>query len=121
MSSSVRRLKRRFERENRHREMQELYAHVDRVNLRQKEELRQEYMAMAKDEDAKAMAIAMYYLFGLNLHKLYGFGQQRLLRLFDAVDTELGEWKRGEVEVEDLHRRMVEELDIDVQINHMEG
>lgn len=116
----LRSLKRKFERENRHRSMAELYAHVDRVNEKQKKELWEEYKELSKDEDAKAMSIAMYYLFGLNLHRLFGFGQQRLLRLFAAVDEELGTWNRGEVEVEDLHQRLVNELGIDVQINHRE-
>ena len=67
-------------------------------------------------EDAVNSSMAMYYLFGVHLHRIYGFGQQRLLRLFDAVDKSLGEWGgSGEKKsLDDLRAELKREVDIDI-------
>lgn len=67
------------------------------------------------------MTIAMYYLFGIQLHKLFGFGGQRCLRLFDAVDQELGTWRRGEIRVEDLRKELFDAIGIDLRLDDSEG
>lgn len=121
MSSLTRKLKRKFERDTRRREMKDLYAHVDRVSLETEAELRREYQEARITEDAKNMTIAMYYLFGIQLHKLFGFGGQRCLRLFDAVDQELGTWRRGEIRVEDLRKELFDAIGIDLRLDDSEG
>ena len=92
---SLRKLKRKFERDNRHKSMAELYAHVDRVSDQNMAQLRKEYEQARIDEDTKNMVYAMYYLIGCGLHEVFGFGGRRCLRLFDWIDRELGTWQRG--------------------------
>ena len=70
----TRQLKRKFARDNRKREMKDLYAHVDRVTAEQQRQLRKEYEEARIDEDTKNMVYAMYYLMGIGLHEQFGFG-----------------------------------------------
>ena len=116
MSSLTRKLKRKFERDTRRREMKDLYAHVDRVSLKTEAKLRREYQEARIMEDAKNMTIAMYYLFGVGLHEIYGFSALRLSRIFEWVDDELGKWRRGEIRVEDLQKKLYADTGIDLQI-----
>ena len=114
---SLRKLKRKFERDNRHKSMQELYAHVDRVSDQNMAQLRKEYEQARIDEDTKNMVYAMYYLMGCGLHEVFGFGGQRCLRLFDWIDKELGTWQRGEVSVADLRKRLYDAIGIDIRLD----
>ena len=114
---SMRKLKRKCERDNRHKSMQALYAHVDRVNDQNMAQLRKEYEEARIDEDTKNMTYAMYYLMGLGLHKIFGFGGQRCLRLFNWIDQELGTWQRGEVSVADLRKRLYDAIGIDIRLD----
>ena len=114
---SLRKLKRKFERDNRHKSMAELYAHVDRVSDRQMRDLRKEYEEARIDEDTKNMTYAMYYLFGIQLHELFGFGGQRCLRLFEGVDRELGTWREGGVSVEDLRKKLQDAIGIEIRLD----
>lgn len=114
---SLRKLKRKFERDNRHKSMQELYAHVDRVSDQNMAQLRKEYEQARIDEDTKNMVYSMYYLMGVGLHEVFGFGGQRCLRLFNWIDQELGTWQRGEVSVADLRKRLYEAIGIDIRLD----
>lgn len=113
----LRALKRKFERDNRHKSMQELYAHVDRVNDQNMAQLRREYEQARVDEDTKNMVYSMYYLMGCGLHEVFGFGGKRCLRLFNWIDQELGTWQRGEVSVADLRKRLYEAIGIDIRLD----
>ena len=113
----LRRLKRQFERDSRKKSMKELYEHCDRVSEQQERELREEYKKAAIDQDVKNMVYAMYYLFGVHLHDEFGFGGQRCLRLFQAVDEELGSWRAGEVSVDDLRKKLYDAIGIDVRLD----
>lgn len=114
---SLRKLKRKFERDNRHKSMQALYAHVDRVNDQNMAQLRKEYEEARIDEDTKNMTYAMYYLMGLGLHKLFGFGGQRCLRLFSWIDEELGTWREGGVSVDDLRKQLQDAIGIEIRLD----
>lgn len=114
---SLRKLKRKFERDNRHKSMVELYAHVDRVNDQNMAQLRKEYEQARIDEDTKNMVYSMYYLMGCGLHEVFGFGGRRCLRLFDWIDQELGTWQRGEVSVADLRKRLYDAIGIDIRLD----
>ena len=100
--------------------MKELYAYVDRTSSEQERRLRKEYEEARISEDAKNMTYAMYYLFGIQLHKIFGFGGQRCLRLFGAVDRELGTWRRGEIRVEDLRKELFDAIGIDIRLDDSE-
>lgn len=113
--SLIRKMKRKYERDTRKKDIKDLFAHADRAVEIREQKLRKEYKEAAITEDAHNMTIAMYYLFGIQLHKLYGFGQQRCLRLFNAIDEELGHWRRGEISIEDLRQQMAKEIDIDIR------
>lgn len=113
----TRQLKRKFERDNRRRDMKDLYAHVDRVTAENQRQLRKEYEEARIDEDTKNMTYSMYYLFGICLHEIYGFGGQRCLRLFEAVDKELGSWRAGETHVEDLRKQLYDAVGIDIVLD----
>lgn len=110
--SLTRRLKREYERKNRKKEMSELYAHVDRVSAR----MDKEYKEAQLTEDAKNMSVAMYYLFGLGLHEIYGFSALRLSRLFEWVDAELGTWRRDEVTIQKLKQRLYDETGVQIEL-----
>lgn len=114
---SLRKLKRKFERDNRHKSMAELYAHVDRVSDQNMAQLRKEYEQARIDEDTKNMVYSMYYLMGVGLHEVFGFGGWRCLRLFDWIDQELGTWQRGEVSVADLRKRLYDAIGIDIRLD----
>lgn len=114
---SLRKLKRKFERDNRHKSMAELYAHVDRVSDQNMAQLRKEYEQARIDEDTKNMVYSMYYLMGCGLHEVFGFGGRRCLRLFDWIDQELGTWQRGEVSVADLRKRLYDAIGIDIRLD----
>lgn len=114
---SLRKLKRKFERDNRHKSMAELYAHVDRVSDQNMAQLRKEYEQARMDEDTKNMVYSMYYLMGCGLHEVFGFGGRRCLRLFNWIDQELGTWQRGEVSVADLRKRLYDAIGIDIRLD----
>lgn len=113
----TRQLKRKFARENRKRDMKDLYAHVDRVTAEQQRQLRKEYEEARIDEDTRNMTYSMYYLFGICLHEIYGFGGQRCLRLFEAVDRELGTWRAGETNVAGLRKKLYDAIGIDIVLD----
>ena len=113
----TRQLKRKFARDNRKREMKDLYAHVDRVTAENQRQLRKEYEEARIDEDTKNMTYAMYYLFGLGLHDEFGFGGQRCLRLFNWVDRELGTWRAGEINTAGLRKKLYDAIGIDVVLD----
>ena len=114
---SLRKLKRKFERDNRHREMKDLFAYADRISERQEQKLRQEYKEARIDEDTKNMTYAMYYLMGLGLHEIFGFGGQRCLRLFNWIDEELGTWREGGVSVDDLRKKLQDAIGIEIRLD----
>ena len=115
--SLTRQLKRKFARDNRKREMKDLYAHVDRVTAEHQRQLRKEYEEARIDEDTRNMTYSMYYLFGICLHEIYGFGGQRCLRLFEAVDKELGTWRAGETNVAALRKKLYDAIGIDIVLD----
>lgn len=110
--SLTRKLKRQYERETRKRDMVELYQHMDRATARLERNYREAQIA----EDARNMTVAMYFLFGLALHKVYGFGAIRLMRVFEMVDKEVGSWRRGEVTATQLQKRLYDETGVDLQL-----
>lgn len=114
---SMRSLKRKFEKKHRKQSMKELYAYVDRLSDQSEAQLRREYEEARISEDARNMTYAMYYLMGIKLHELFGFGGQRCLRLFEAIDEELGTWRKGEIKVDDLRRKLYDEIGIDVRLD----
>lgn len=75
-----------------------------------------EYKEAQITEDAKNMSIAMYYLFGLGLHEIYGFSALRLSRLFEWVDNELGTWRRDEVIIQKLKQRLYDETGVQIEL-----
>ena len=113
--SLTRKLKRKFERDSRKKDMKSLWARVDKASSDVETQLRKEYQEAQITEDARNMTMAMYYLFGIKLHELYGFGQQRCLRLFNAIDAEVGTWRRGEIGIEDLQKQLKDAIDIDIK------
>lgn len=110
--SLARKIKRQYERETRKRDMVELYQHMDLATAR----LERNYKEAQIAEDAKNMTVAMYFLFGLALHKVYGFGALRLMRVFEMVDKEIGSWRRGEVTAAQLQKRLYDETGVDLQL-----
>lgn len=110
--SLARKIKRQYERETRKRDMVELYQHMDRATAR----LERNYKEAQIAEDARNMTVAMYFLFGLALHKVYGFGALRLMRVFEMVDKEVGSWRRGEVTAAQLQKRLYDETGVDLQL-----
>ena len=90
-----------------------LQSSTEHVYRRLSEEQRQHQL----DEDNRNMTIAMYYLFGIALHDVYGFGEQRVMRVYNAVDTELGRWRAGETTVETLRQKLKDTVNIDVQVH----
>ena len=113
--SLLRKMKRKYERDTRKKDMKDLFAHADRAVEIREQKLRKEYREAAITEDAHNMTIAMYYLFGITLHKHFGFGQQRCLKLFNAVDEELGHWRQGEINIADLRQQLANEINIDIR------
>ena len=117
MGSLGRSLKRKFERDNRKNDMRvvwdKLQSSTEHVYRRLSEEQRQHQL----DEDNRNMTIAMYYLFGIALHDVYGFGEQRVMRVYNAVDAELGRWRAGETTVETLRQKLKDTVNIDVQVH----
>ena len=59
------------------------------------------------------MAMCMYYMFGIQLHRLFGFGANRLARLYDEVDREMKGWGDRKFDRADLERQLYEETGID--------
>ena len=113
----TRQLKRKFARDNRKREMKDLYAHVDRVTAEHQRQLRKEYEDARIDEDTRNMTYSMYYLFGICLHEQFGFGGQRCLRLFNWIDQELGTWRAGEINTAGLRKKLYDAIGIDVVLD----
>lgn len=117
MSSATRRLKRAQEQELRKMKIRDLERNYDKVLQKEHERLRKEYKEARIDQDTKDMTYAMYYLFGIHLHEEFGFGGQRCLRLFEAVDRELGTWRAGEVSVDDLRKKLKDAIGIDIRLD----
>ena len=113
----TRQLKRKFARNNRKREMKDLYAHVDRVTAEHQRQLRKEYEEARIDEDTKNMVYAMYYLMGIGLHEQFGFGGQRCLRLFNWIDQELSTWRAGEINTAGLRKKLYDAIGIDIVLD----
>ena len=117
MSSAARRLRRAQEQELRKLKIKELERNYDQVVQRQHEQLQREYREARIDQDTKDMTYAMYYLFGIHLHKVFGFGGQRCLRLFNWVDRELGTWQAGEINTAGLRKKLYDAIGIDVVLD----
>ena len=60
-----------------------------------------------------AMSMTMYFLFGIQLHRIYGFGAKRLSVLFQAVDDAMAGFTEGKISEEDMARVLYEETGID--------
>ncbi len=116
MGSLSRSIRRKYEQRNRHRDMRELYAHVERLTDEAEERIKKENATARMDEDTHNMTMAMYYLFGITLHRMYGFGQSRVLKLYEAIDAEIGTWRAGEVTVEDLRQQLADAVGIDIKL-----
>lgn len=68
------------------------------------------------DEDTHNLVSAMYYLIGIVLHERYGFGQQRIMRVYEAIDERLAEWQDGSKEAADFRRILKDEVGIELAI-----
>lgn len=72
-------------------------------------------------EDSKHGVKIMYLLFGLILHREFGFGQQRIMKAYQAIDAEMSSWSQrteGNEEIFDrLIRQLKEETGIDVEVD----
>lgn len=101
MSSLVRKTKRHMKRQAIKRPMSDFYAKLDKTSelvdielkARQDRALETFYDTEVR-EFTNSMSLAMYYQFGLQLHRLYGFGAIRLSRLFQAVDASMEEFQQ---------------------------
>lgn len=101
MSSLVRKTKRHMKRQAIKRPMSDFYAKLDKTSelvdielkARQDRALENFYDTEVR-EFTNSMSLAMYYQFGLQLHKLFGFGAKRLARLFQAVDASMEEFQQ---------------------------
>lgn len=117
MGSLERSMKRKFERDNRKNDMKAVWSKLQRSSEHVYRRLSEEQRQHQLDEDNRNMTIAMYYLFGIALHDVYGFGEQRVMRVYNAVDEELGRWRAGETTVETLRQKLKDTVNIDVQVH----
>lgn len=117
MGSLRRSLKRKFERENRKNDMRAVWNKLENSSEYVYRRLAEEQRTHMIDEDNRNMTIAMYYLFGIALHEVYGFGEQRIMRVYNAIDTELGLWRAGETTIESLHDKLKNTVNIDIDVH----
>ena len=68
------------------------------------------------DKDPHDLVSAMYYLIGLALKQEYGFGANRVLRVYKNIDNQLEKWQTGELKSTDFRKMAMDELGIDLQI-----
>ena len=117
---NLRKLKRDMRRKAAKHDIGSMEAEIITASKKVEDLLRAEQKEMADkifEEQVKhqtqAMSLAMYYFFGIQLHRVFGFGAKRLLKLFEAVDGEMSRYISGEVDTTDLERRLYEETGID--------
>lgn len=73
----------------------------------------EQYLRGIMREHTGDMAMCMYYMFGIQLHRLFGFGAHRLVRLYDEVDREMKGWGDRKFDRAELERQLYEETGID--------
>lgn len=59
-------------------------------------------------------AEAMFLLFILLLHRHFGFGQKRCLRIMQGVDDMMGLWLKGELDLYKLRQMVRDEVGIEI-------
>lgn len=63
-------------------------------------------------DDPRDLVAAMYYLVGIVLHEEYGFGWERILRVYERIDDRLLAWQEGSKEAQDFRKILEEEVGI---------
>lgn len=69
-----------------------------------------------KDQIQHDMILGMYIMMGLKLHEVFGFGGQRLMRLYEAIDEECGRWQREGLDIQKLAKEMQKKTGIEIPI-----
>lgn len=112
-----------------------LRRQIERQNKMSTKEIRERimesseaaYQQLAKDQrernieqDSMNGAKIMWCTFGLVLHREFGFGQQRIIRAYKAIDKEMESWADGKSSAEDtmskLARQLKEETGVEIEV-----
>ncbi len=88
-------------------------ADVEEALKREQKQRLEEFYDDEVKRHSGAMGLAMYFMFGIQLHRVYGFGAQRLSRLFQAVDEAMAGFNSGEFSEDDLIKQLYDETGID--------
>lgn len=91
---------------------QEAQDYLDAENKKRYEELKE----LRLDNMSRDLIEAFYCLFGVGLHELYGFGAERIFRVYKWVDDELSKWQTGEENAETIAKRLCDETGVKVEI-----
>ncbi len=91
-------------------------ATIKEQSRRVYEDLHRDMMNRPVDSDTHDLVSAMYYLIGLALKREYGFGPQRVLRVYKFIDDELAKWQSGQMKSADFRKMTMEEVGIDLQV-----
>ncbi len=68
------------------------------------------------DRETHDLVSAMYYLVGISLHREYGWGPTRIMRVYEHIDQELAKWQDGSADAGRFREILEEEVGIKLAI-----
>lgn len=68
------------------------------------------------DRETHDLVSAMYYLVGISLHREYGWGSTRIMRVYEHIDQELAKWQDGSADAKRFREILEEEVGIKLAI-----
>lgn len=109
MSSLNRKLRRQIQRRDR-MSTKEFRDEIVQTSQEVYQRLAEEQRRHIVEEDSKNGAKIMYLLFGLILHREFGFGQKRIMKAYDAIDAEMASWSDGQEGTERVFDRLIRQV-----------
>lgn len=68
------------------------------------------------DRETHDLVSAMYYLVGISLHREYGWGSTRIMRVYEHIDQELAAWQDGSADAARFRQILEDETGIRLAI-----
>lgn len=90
---------------------------LEKSNAHSARRIVQKQRQAERDQTQHDMIVGMYIMMGLKLHEVFGFGGQRLMRLYGAIDEECGRWKSEGLDIQNLANELKEKTGIEVPVD----
>ena len=69
--------------------------------------------------EKREMVTGLYVMQCLVLHRVFGFGMQRLAKFLHALEDEAGKWTHETLDIEFLHDQLKAETGLDIELQEV--